>query len=166
MKMRDGYDETADTPKEPASREEDAALVGVSPKTFGVELADGTVDPVIDRDETIPVIAFRDGYTTSSHNQHSVTIRVVEGEQEFAEDNRLLEEFCLKGIEPALSGEPNIELTFKLGNEGVLEVEAEDIRSGSSERITIEGVMERYLEEEGEMTARLPRLNRELKRPA
>lgn len=136
-------------------------LVDVTPKTLGVELADGKMDPLIEKNETIPATVQKDGYTTVRDNQTQVHIRVFEGEEEEAEENDLLDDFFLQGIPEAEAGEPNLSAEFSLDMDGILEVEAIDEDRGESADITIEGVFEQSEEEVEEMRNALPSLKDE-----
>ncbi len=136
-------------------------LVDVTPKTLGVELADGTMDPLIEKNETIPATVKQDGYSTTKDNQTQVHIRVFEGEEEMAKDNDLLDEFFLKGIEPAPAGEPDLAAKFSLDMDGILHVEAIDEDRGEKTDLTIEGVLETSKEEVEEMKSELPSLKDE-----
>ncbi len=136
-------------------------LVDVTPKTLGVALADGSMDPLIEKNETIPTTVEKEGYSTVKDNQTSVHIRVFEGEEEIAENNDLLDDFYLKGIEPDPAGEPHLACRFSLNMNGILEVEATDLDRGESQDITIEGVLETTQEEVEEMREGLPALKDE-----
>lgn len=140
---------------------EEPLLVDVTPKTLGVELVDGSMDPLIKKNETVPTTVKSSGYSTVNDNQTSVHIRVFEGEDEIAENNDLLDDFYLSGIPKAPAGEPNLAAKFKLDMDGILEVEAIDEDRGASEDITIEGVLARSDEEIQEMQDNLPRLKDE-----
>lgn len=122
--------------------DDDLVLIDVTPKTIGIQLADGTMDPLIKKNEKVPTTVEESGYTTARDNQTQVHLRVFEGERNIAEQNELLDEFYMKGIPPAPAGEPNLAARFHLNIDGILEVSAYDEDSGLSEQITIEGVIE------------------------
>lgn len=140
---------------------DDLLLVDVTPKTLGVALADGSMDPLIERNETVPTTVEKSGYSTVNDNQTAVHIRVFEGEDEIAENNDLLDDFHLTGIPKAPAGQPNLAAKFKLDMDGILEVEAIDEDRGASEDITIEGVLARSDDEIQEMRDKLPTLKDE-----
>jgi molecular chaperone DnaK len=93
---------------------------------------------LIDRNTTIPTEESKI-FTTAADNQTSVQVRVFQGEREIAEENELLGEFHLTGIPPAPAGTPQIEVTFSIDENGIVNVSAEDKGSGNKEEITIEG---------------------------
>lgn len=115
-------------------------LVDVTPKSLGVELADGSFDPVIDKNQSIPTTGRKENYSTVKPNQTEVVTKVYQGESEIAEENELLDEFTLSGIEPAPAGEPNLGVEFELDQDGILNVEAIDFDRGETEDLQIEGV--------------------------
>ena len=117
---------------------EDIVLVDVTPLSLGVEVKGGLFERLIERNATIPTEESKI-FTTAQDNQTMVTIRVFQGEREIAEENELLGEFSLTGIPPSPAGVPQIEVTFSLDENGIVNVEAEDKGSGSKEDITIEG---------------------------
>jgi molecular chaperone DnaK len=138
--------------------DEGLLLVDVTPKTLGIELADGTMDPLIEKNSTFPVSVSNDSYTTAEDDQRQINIRVYEGKSELAEENEMLDEFFLKGIEPARAGEPEFQVTFSLDMSGILHVEATDMKRGATEGIRIEGVFESSQKEIMAMRESLPRL--------
>ena len=117
---------------------DDIVLVDVTPLSLGVEVKGGLFERLIERNTTIPAEESKI-FTTAQDNQTMVQIRVFQGEREIAEENELLGEFGLTGIPPAPAGVPQIEVTFSLDENGIVNVEAEDKGSGSTEDITIEG---------------------------
>ncbi|MEF8758092.1 MAG: Hsp70 family protein, partial [Halobacteriales archaeon] len=105
---------------------------------LGVEVKGGLFERLIEKNTTIPTEESKI-FTTAADNQTSVQIRVFQGEREIAEENELLGEFMLTGIPPAPAGTPQIEVTFAIDENGIVNVTAEDKGSGSQEEITIEG---------------------------
>ncbi|MFT4947772.1 MAG: molecular chaperone DnaK, partial [Natronomonas sp.] len=117
---------------------DDIVLVDVTPLSLGVEVKGGLFERLIEKNTTIPTEESK-VFTTAQANQTSVQIRVFQGEREIAEENELLGEFMLSGIPPAPAGVPQIEVTFELDENGIVNVSAEDRESGNKEDITIEG---------------------------
>ncbi len=117
---------------------EDIVLVDVTPLSLGVEVKGGLFERLIEKNTTIPTEESKI-FTTAQANQTQVQIRVFQGEREIAEENELLGAFALSGIPPAPAGTPQIEVTFSLDENGIVNVEAEDKGSGNKEDITIEG---------------------------
>jgi molecular chaperone DnaK len=115
-------------------------LVDVTPLSLGLETLGGRLTRLIERNTSIPTEK-KQIFTTASDNQTAVTISVYQGESEIARDsaNRLLGEFNLEGIRPAPRGVPQIEVTFSLDKNGVLEVKAKDLDTQKEARIEIKG---------------------------
>lgn len=114
----------------------DILLLDVTPLTLGVETLGGVATPMIDRNTTIP-ISKSQVYSTAADNQTSVEIRVVQGERPMAVDNKILGNFILSGIPPAPRGVPQVEVTFDIDANGILNVSAKDKASGKEQKITI-----------------------------
>lgn len=116
----------------------DVVLLDVTPLSLGVETQGGIFDKIIERNTTIPTKQSR-VYTTAADNQPEVTINILQGERQLAKDNKSLGQFNLSGIPPAPARVPQIEVTFDIDANGILNVSAKEKASGSEQRITITG---------------------------
>ncbi len=114
----------------------DVVLLDVTPLTLGVETLGSVRTPLIERNTTIPTSASQT-FSTAVDNQTQVEIHVLQGEREMAVDNKSLGRFVLDGIPPAPRGVPQIEVTFDINSNGILEVSAKDKTSGKEASITI-----------------------------
>ncbi len=115
----------------------DVLLLDVTPLTLGIETMGGVRAPLINRNTTIPT-SKSEVFSTASDNQPQVEIHVLQGEREFARDNKSLGRFILDGIAPAPRGVPQIEVTFNLDANGILNVTAKDKGTGKEQSITIQ----------------------------
>ncbi|MDO5010999.1 MAG: Hsp70 family protein, partial [Intestinibacter bartlettii] len=100
------------------------------------ETMGGVSTRLIERNSTIPT-KYSQIFTTAANFQTSVDIKVLQGERRFAKDNKMIGEFKLKGIKRAMRGVPQIEVTFEIDANGILNVSAKDIKTGNSQSITI-----------------------------
>ncbi|MBR2725404.1 molecular chaperone DnaK [Candidatus Saccharibacteria bacterium] len=115
----------------------DILLLDVTPLTLGIETMGGVRTPLIERNTTIPT-SKSEIFSTASDNQPQVEVHVLQGEREFAKDNKSLGRFILDGIAPAPRGVPQIEVTFNLDANGILNVTAKDKGTGKEQSITIQ----------------------------
>ena len=113
-------------------------LLDVTPLSLGVETMGGVMTKMIDRNTTIPTRK-TEVYSTAADNQTSVEIHVLQGEREFAKDNKTLGRFQLTGIPAAPRGVPQIEVTFDIDANGIVNVSAKDLGTGQEQKITISG---------------------------
>ncbi len=114
----------------------DVVLLDVTPLSLGIETLGGVMTRLIERNTTIPTRK-TEVFTTAADNQTSVEIHVLQGEREMARDNRTLGRFHLVGIPPAPRGVPQIEVTFDIDANGILNVGAKDTATGKEQKITI-----------------------------
>jgi len=116
----------------------DVLLLDVTPLSLGIETLGGVTTKIIEKGTTIPVKKTQT-FSTAEDNQPAVTIHVVQGEREFAKDNKSLGQFNLEGIPAAPRGVPQIEVTFDIDANGILTVSAQDKASGKQQEIKITG---------------------------
>jgi len=114
----------------------DITLLDVTPLSLGLETLGGVMTKLIERNTTIPVEK-KQIFTTAADNQPAVEIHVLQGEREMAEDNKTLGRFILDGIPPAPRGVPQIEVTFAIDANGILNVSAKDLATNKEQKITI-----------------------------
>ena len=114
----------------------DVLLLDVTPLSLGIETLGGVATKLIEKNTTIPTKKSQ-VFSTAEDNQAAVTIRVVQGEREMANDNKMLGNFNLEGIAPAPRGMPQIEVTFDIDANGIVSVSAKDKGTGKEQKITI-----------------------------
>ena len=114
----------------------DVLLLDVTPLTLGIETLGGVMTPLIEKNTTIPTSKSQI-FSTAADNQTSVEIHVLQGERPMAADNKTLGRFILDGIPPAPRGVPQIEVTFDIDANGILNVSAKDKATGKEQKITI-----------------------------
>ncbi len=111
-------------------------LMDVTPLTLSIETVGGVATPLIQRNTTIPT-RYSQVFSTAQNFQTSVIIKVLQGERQFARDNKLLGQFTLRGIRRAMAGVPQIEVTFDIDANGIVHVSAKDLGTGKEQSITI-----------------------------
>ena len=114
----------------------DVLLLDVTPLSLGIETLGGVCTKLIERNTTIPVKKSQ-VFSTAADNQTAVDIHILQGEREFAKDNKTLGNFQLTGIAPAPRGVPQIEVTFDIDANGIVNVSAKDLGTGTTQNITI-----------------------------
>jgi molecular chaperone DnaK len=132
---------------------EDVVLLDVTPLSLGLETMGGVMTKVIERNTTIPARR-TEVFSTAEDNQTAVDVVVLQGERELAADNRQLARFRLEGIRPAPRGAPQVEVTFDIDANGILNVSAKDKETGAEQQVTItesanldQGDVERMIKE-------------------
>jgi molecular chaperone DnaK len=115
----------------------DVLLLDVTPLSLGIETLGGVMTKLIERNTTIPARKSQT-FSTAEDNQPAVTVRVFQGEREMAQDNKLLGQFDLVGIQPAPRGTPQIEVTFDIDANGIVNVTAKDKTTGKEQQIRIQ----------------------------
>ncbi len=119
-------------------KESDILLLDVTPLSLGIETLGGVMTTLIPRNTTIPT-SKTETFSTAADNQTEVTVHVLQGEREFAKDNRTLGQFNLTGIAPAARGTPQIDVTFNIDANGILHVSAKDKQTAKEQSIEIKG---------------------------
>jgi len=139
--------------------EEKTLLIDVIPLTLGIETKGGIMDPVLEKNTTIPT-RNSNVYSTAKDSQSSVTVKVYEGERAMCEDNKLIGKFNLRGIAPASRGIAQIEVVFEVDADGILQVSAFDqANPGSIKKVTVESSTDLSTEEINRLIAKAVELN-------
>ncbi len=120
-----------------AGEVKDVLLLDVTPLSLGIETLGEIIDKLVERNTTIPTEK-KKVYSTAADNQSAVTVKVYQGERAMASDNRLLGQFNLEGIPPAPRGVPQIEVSFDIDANGILNVSAKDLGTGKAQTVKIE----------------------------
>ena len=115
---------------------ENVILLDVIPLSIGIKTKGGVMTPLIERNTPIPT-SFKDTFSTAENGQRQVDIFIHQGERPMAADNKLLGHFALTGIPPAKAGEPQIEVSLNIDADGVLKVEAKDLKTNRVQKITV-----------------------------
>jgi len=127
----------------------DVVLLDVTPLSLGIETEGGVMTVLVERNTTIPTEK-KETFSTAVDNQTAVTVKVFQGERKMANDNRLLGQFNLDGIPPAPRGVPQIQVTFSIDVNGILNVSAKDLGTGKEQTVKIEqssGLSEAQIEQ-------------------
>jgi len=114
----------------------DLLLLDVTPLSLGIETLGGIVSVLIPRNTTIPTLA-KEYFTTSVDGQTTIDMHVLQGERELAKDNRSLARFDLAGVDPMPAGMPKIEVTFLIDANGILQVQARELRTGKAASVQV-----------------------------